>query len=158
MLQNCCIAEYRCVPKIVSPEVRQQKLVEMLYSRVSLCTQNRLAGGAKKYVKTLQRRYRCVPKIASPENDDFFYSCAQQETGGPPGGEPGGERAAGFCDSQPAIPIVFADGSLRTHNQKLVGINEKLLFDKYRCVPKIDSPQIRNKISVSVQCKCLVYR
>ena len=46
---------------------------------------------------------------------------------GPPGGEPGAERVNGFCDTPPAIPIAFADGSLRTYNQKFVGINNKLL-------------------------------
>ena len=42
-----------------------------------------------------------------------------------PGGQPGEERGAGCCDSQPAIPRMFADGSLKTHNLRPVGKNEK---------------------------------
>ena len=66
-------------------------------------------------------RHRCVPKIAFRETIKPKDTTALHKTGGPPGGQPGGPRAAGFCDSLPAIPIVFADGSLRTHSLTLVG-------------------------------------
>ena len=36
---------------------------------------------------------------------------------------------------------MFAEGSLRTHKDKLVGIRAS--FEKYRCVPKIASPEAR---------------
>ena len=66
-------------------------------------------------------RHRCVPKIASRETIKPKDTTALHKTGGPPWEQPGGERAAGFCDSLPAIPIVFADGSLRTNKFLLVG-------------------------------------
>ena len=56
-----CFAKYRCVPKIASPEARKSESTTVLY-KVSLCTQNRLAGGAKK--ANVLRPYRAMgPRI-----------------------------------------------------------------------------------------------
>ena len=54
-------------------------------------------------------------KLPSVKRKTKTY-CSTHETAGEPGAEPGRERGTGFCDSQPATPIVFADGSLKTHN------------------------------------------
>ena len=62
-------------------------------------------------------------KLLSRETIKRKHTTALHKTAGQPGGEPGGQRAAGFWDSQPAIPVVFADGSLRTHRLSLVGIS-----------------------------------
>ena len=93
-------------------------------------------------VKVLKRS-SSVSKKQIPENDEFsenhgmkiFFrktikpkdTTVPNKTAGEPWPEPWEERAAGFWDSQPAIPIVFADGSLRTHNLKLVGQNYRTL-------------------------------
>ena len=82
--------KYRCVPQIASPEARKSESTTALY-KVSLCTSNRSAGGAKKrkYYSAIQRivaylksprwrreqakvlqcytKYCCVPQTASPE-------------------------------------------------------------------------------------------
>ena len=66
-------------------------------------------------------------KLPSRETIKRKHTTALHKTAGEPGGEHGGEhggeRAAGCCDSLPAIPLVFADGSLRTHRLSLVGIS-----------------------------------
>ena len=64
-------------------------------------------------------------KLPSRETIKRKHTTALHKTAGQPGGEPGGEQGAGLCDSQPAIPLVFADGSLRTHNLTLVGIRNR---------------------------------
>ena len=65
-------------------------------------------------------------RLPSRETIKRKHTTALHKTAGEPGAEHGeehgGERAAGFCDSQPAIPVVFAEGSLRTHRLTLVGI------------------------------------
>ena len=64
-------------------------------------------------------------KLPSRETIKRKHTTALHKTAGEPGGQHGGEhgeqRAAGCCDSLPAIPLVFADGSLRTHRLSLVG-------------------------------------
>ena len=60
-------------------------------------------------------------KLPSRETIKRKHTTALHKTAGQPGGEHGTERAAGCCDSLPAIPLVFADGSLRTHRLSLVG-------------------------------------
>ena len=66
-------------------------------------------------------------RLPSRETIKRKHTTALQKPGGEPWeqpwGQPWGERAAGCCDSQPAIPLVFADGSLRTHKLSLVGIS-----------------------------------
>ena len=66
-------------------------------------------------------------KLPSRETIKRKHTTALHKTAGEPGGEHGGQhgeqRAAGCCDSLPAIPLVFADGSLRTHRLSLVGIS-----------------------------------
>ena len=84
-------------------------------------------------------------KLPSRETIKRKHTTALQKPGEEPWGEPWEQRAAGCCDSQPAIPLVFADGSLRTHKDKLVGIRAS--FEKYRCVPKIASPEARKKFN-----------
>ena len=62
-------------------------------------------------------------KLPSRETIKRKHTTALHKTAGPPGGQHGGQPAAGCCDSLPAIPLVFADGSLRTHRLSLVGIS-----------------------------------
>ena len=62
-------------------------------------------------------------KLPSRETIKRKHTTALHKTAGQPWEQPGGQRAAGCCDSLPAIPLVFADGSLRTHRLSLVGIS-----------------------------------
>ena len=66
-------------------------------------------------------------KLPSRETIKRKHTTALHKTAGQPGTEHGeqhgGQRAAGCCDSQPAIPLVFADGCLKTHRLTLVGIS-----------------------------------
>ena len=62
-------------------------------------------------------------KLPSRETIKRKHTTALHKTAAQPGEQHGGERAAGCCDSLPAIPLVFADGSLRTHSLTLVGIS-----------------------------------
>ena len=60
-------------------------------------------------------------KLPSRETIKRKHTTALHKTAAEPGGEHGGQPAAGCRDSLPAIPLVFADGSLRTHRLSLVG-------------------------------------
>ena len=60
-------------------------------------------------------------KLPSRDMMKRKHTTALHETAGEPGEQPGGQRVAGCCKSQPAIPLVFADVSLKTHNLMLVG-------------------------------------
>ena len=63
-------------------------------------------------------------KLPSREAIKRKHTTALHKLPGNQAGNMAGERAAGCCDSLPAIPLVFADGSLRTHRLSLVGKNK----------------------------------
>ncbi len=82
--------------------------------------------------KFMLSRHRCVPEIASPGSDKAKTCYSTRKNAGEPGEQPGGEpgeqplaqRVAYFRNSQLSITLVLADGSLKTHNLKLVGKSE----------------------------------
>ena len=94
-------------------------------------------------------RHRCLTKSAFPGHDETktYYSAKRNwwEPGGQPGGQPGEEpggqrpqRVAEFWDSYPAITLVFAEGSVRTHNLKLVGKIYTTSRSQKKIVPTLD--------------------
>ena len=105
------LSRHRCVPKIASPEARNPENILQRNTNVVTST---LWGGVRS-------RHRCVPKIASPENDKSktYYSTTENSRGT----VRATVRATGgrILDFVACNPLVFADASLRTHKDKLVG-------------------------------------
>ena len=109
-------------------KARKRKTPVALYisqTRYCICTNRVLINLQKTEAAIVLKRasrYRCVPKIASPETEKSktYYSTIENSAGHR---ERNRRPDFGFC--YPATPLVFADASLRTHKDKLVGKTKK---------------------------------